>query len=172
MTRPSSAGGEAESSQERVKDPNVPAADQEELVRGDTAFAMDLYDQLRSTEGNLFYSPYSISLALAILEFFLGHCASGYLVLYIEAITCLVANALSLPLLPLPLQPKLLRVLEEREFMRVGGSRNIRVDVRVLAATNADLTRRIEAGRFREDLYFRLKVITLSGAESVTLCVA
>ena len=66
VTRPSSAGGEAESSQERVKDPNVPAADQEELVRGDTAFAMDLYDQLRSTEGNLFYSPYSISLALAM----------------------------------------------------------------------------------------------------------
>jgi serpin B len=66
VTRPSSAGGEAESSQERVKDPNVPAADQEELVWGDTAFAMDLYDQLRSTEGNLFYSPYSISLALAM----------------------------------------------------------------------------------------------------------
>jgi two-component system response regulator HydG len=59
-------------------------------------------------------------------------------------------------------QVKLLRVLEEREFMRVGGTRNIRVDVRVLAATNSDIRQRIEAGRFREDLYFRLKVITLS----------
>jgi two-component system NtrC family response regulator len=58
-------------------------------------------------------------------------------------------------------QVKLLRVLEEREFMRVGGGRNIRVDVRVLAATNVDLPSRIREGRFREDLYFRLKVITL-----------
>jgi len=58
-------------------------------------------------------------------------------------------------------QVKLLRVLEEREFMRVGGNRNIRVDVRVLAATNSDLKQRIEEGKFREDLYFRLKVITL-----------
>jgi len=59
-------------------------------------------------------------------------------------------------------QVKLLRILEEREFMRVGGNRNIRVDVRVLAATNSDLKQRIEEGKFREDLYFRLKVITLS----------
>src|SRR2546426_43493 len=58
-------------------------------------------------------------------------------------------------------QVKLLRVLEEREFMRVGGSRNIGIDVRVLAATNADLQERIRQGRFREDLYFRLQVITL-----------
>lgn len=58
-------------------------------------------------------------------------------------------------------QVKLLRVLEEREFMRVGGTRNIRIDVRVLAATNSDLRQRIEESRFREDLYFRLKVITL-----------
>jgi two-component system response regulator HydG len=59
-------------------------------------------------------------------------------------------------------QVKLLRVLEEREFMRVGGNRNIRVDVRVLASTNSDLKQRLEEGKFREDLYFRLKVITLS----------
>jgi len=59
-------------------------------------------------------------------------------------------------------QVKLLRVLEEREFMRLGGSRNIRIDVRVLAATNADLQTRIREGRFREDLYFRLKVIALA----------
>ncbi len=58
-------------------------------------------------------------------------------------------------------QAKLLRVLEEREFMRVGGSREVRVDVRVLAATNSDLDDLIRRGRFREDLYFRLKVITI-----------
>ena len=58
-------------------------------------------------------------------------------------------------------QVKLLRVLEEREFMRVGGTRNIRFDVRVLAATNASLQQKIRQGRFREDLYFRLQVITL-----------
>jgi DNA-binding NtrC family response regulator len=58
-------------------------------------------------------------------------------------------------------QAKLLRVLEEREFMRVGGNREVRVDVRVLAATNTDLEDLIRRGRFREDLYFRLKVITI-----------
>jgi len=58
-------------------------------------------------------------------------------------------------------QAKLLRVLEEREFMRVGGNREVRVDVRVLAATNTDLEDLIRRARFREDLYFRLKVITI-----------
>jgi DNA-binding NtrC family response regulator len=58
-------------------------------------------------------------------------------------------------------QVKLLRVMEEREFMRLGGSRNIRIDVRVLAATNASLQQKIRQGKFREDLYFRLQVITL-----------
>jgi DNA-binding NtrC family response regulator len=57
-------------------------------------------------------------------------------------------------------QVKLLRVIEEREFMRVGGTRNIRIDVRVLAATNSVLQEKIRQGRFREDLYFRLQVIT------------
>jgi len=58
-------------------------------------------------------------------------------------------------------QAKLLRVLEERSFMRVGGERELRVDVRVLAATNSDLEAQIASGRFRDDLYFRLKVITI-----------
>src|SRR6266581_580301 len=58
-------------------------------------------------------------------------------------------------------QSKLLRVLEEREFMRVGGGRTVRVDVRVLAATNSDLEALIARRRFREDLYFRLKVIAI-----------
>ena len=58
-------------------------------------------------------------------------------------------------------QAKLLRVLEERAFMRVGGAREVRVDVRVLAATNSDLEAMIARRRFREDLYFRLKVLTI-----------
>jgi DNA-binding NtrC family response regulator len=59
-------------------------------------------------------------------------------------------------------QAKILRVLEEKEFMRLGGSRNLRVDVRVVAATNADLGRRMAEGRFREDLFYRLKVLTIA----------
>ena len=56
-------------------------------------------------------------------------------------------------------QAKVLRVLEEQEFERVGGKKTIRVDVRVIAATNQDLKAKIEAGEFRPDLYFRLNVI-------------
>ena len=63
--------------------------------------------------------------------------------------------------LPLDMQVKLLRVLETREFMRVGGTATIKVDIRLVAATNADLESAVERGAFRNDLYYRLKVVTL-----------
>ena len=59
-------------------------------------------------------------------------------------------------------QAKLLRVIQEREFMPLGSSEVVRVDVRILAATNADLRKLVEEGKFREDLYYRLNVINIS----------
>jgi len=63
--------------------------------------------------------------------------------------------------MPLELQVRLLRVLQEQEFERVGGQKTIKVDVRIITATNRDLIKAIRNGSFREDLYFRLKVIEL-----------
>jgi NtrC-family two-component system response regulator AlgB len=63
--------------------------------------------------------------------------------------------------LPLEIQPKLLRLLQEREYERLGENQTRRADVRVIAATNRDLKRRIAEGLFREDLYFRLNVIAV-----------
>jgi len=64
--------------------------------------------------------------------------------------------------LPLDVQPKLLRVLETREFRRVGGNKTLATNVRVIAATKRDLQREVGAGKFREDLYFRLAVVPVT----------
>ena len=63
--------------------------------------------------------------------------------------------------IPVETQAKLLRVMQEREFMRLGGMETIKVDVRIIAATNVDLRKEMEDGRFREDLFYRLHVISI-----------
>jgi DNA-binding NtrC family response regulator len=63
---------------------------------------------------------------------------------------------------PLTLQPKLLRVLQEKEFVRVGGSNSIAVDVRIICATKVDLFAEVNAGRFRADLFYRLNIIPIT----------
>ena len=63
--------------------------------------------------------------------------------------------------LPMPIQVKLLRVLQEREVVRLGSRKSIPINVRVLAATNVQLEKAINAGHFREDLFYRLNVVSL-----------
>jgi transcriptional regulator with PAS, ATPase and Fis domain len=63
--------------------------------------------------------------------------------------------------MPLSIQAKVLRALQEKEFERVGGTKPIQVDIRVIAATNKDLLQLIKEGKFREDLYFRLNVFSI-----------
>ena len=64
--------------------------------------------------------------------------------------------------MPLTTQVKLLRAIENKEFMRIGGETVTKVDLRIIAATNKDLQKEVDAKRFREDLYFRLKAVTLN----------
>ncbi|MCW8960461.1 MAG: sigma 54-interacting transcriptional regulator, partial [Ignavibacteriaceae bacterium] len=64
--------------------------------------------------------------------------------------------------LPLELQPKILRVLQEGEFERIGNPKTIKVDVRIIAATNRNLSQEIKNGNFREDLYYRLNVFPIT----------
>lgn len=70
--------------------------------------------------------------------------------------------------LPLPTQARLLRVLESGEFLKVGSSKVQKTNVRIVAATNVNLTQAISEGRFREDLYYRLNTVPIQ----VPLCVS
>lgn len=63
--------------------------------------------------------------------------------------------------MPIALQPKLLRVIQERELMRVGGSKQLKINVRIVCATNANLLEKVKNGEFREDLYYRLNTIPI-----------
>ncbi|MBN2107684.1 MAG: sigma-54-dependent Fis family transcriptional regulator, partial [Deltaproteobacteria bacterium] len=63
--------------------------------------------------------------------------------------------------LPLPMQPKLLRAIQEKHFARIGGEQQINVDARLIAATNRDISRLAAGGQFRQDLYYRIKVLEL-----------
>jgi len=69
--------------------------------------------------------------------------------------------------LPIELQPKLLRLIEEATFRRVGGVKDIKVTIRIVAATNADITEQIDNGTFREDLFYRLNVIPMELAKRI-----
>lgn len=64
--------------------------------------------------------------------------------------------------MPLSMQAKMLRVLQEKEFERVGGTKTLKMDLRIIAATNRDLEKMIEEGNFRQDLYYRLNIVSLS----------
>jgi transcriptional regulator with PAS, ATPase and Fis domain len=64
--------------------------------------------------------------------------------------------------MPIGLQAKLLRVLEEQSFKRVGGVQDVRVDVRIIASSNRDLRKMVDEGKFRQDLFYRLNVITIN----------
>ncbi|WP_378955771.1 sigma 54-interacting transcriptional regulator [Pelosinus sp. sgz500959] len=64
--------------------------------------------------------------------------------------------------MPLSMQAKMLRVLQEREFERVGGTKTLKLDLRIIAATNRDLEKMIEEGKFRQDLYYRLNIVSLN----------
>ncbi len=79
-------------------------------------------------------------------------CLGGFIVLFMDEVSEM----------SLSMQVKLLRVLQEREITRVGGEKVFTIDVRMIAATNKDLKEEIEAGRFREDLFYRLNVVTLT----------
>lgn len=63
--------------------------------------------------------------------------------------------------LPIPLQPKLLRIIQEKEFTRVGGAKPLKTNIRLIASTNRDINNMVQEGHFRQDLYYRLKVVRI-----------
>nr|WP_249935109.1 sigma-54 dependent transcriptional regulator [Azotobacter chroococcum] len=152
---------------ELVADSPVPVLIQGETGTGKELLARHLHQRSGRTGPFVAVNGAAISESLAESEFF-GHEAGAFTGAagrregWFEA-----ANGGTLFLdeigdLPLALQVKLLRVLQEREVVRVGGRKPIPIDVRLVTATHVDLQSAIAAGRFREDLFYRLNIVTLA----------
>ena len=150
----------------------VAASDAAVLIVGETGtgkelVARDVHEQSRRRGDFVAVNCGALSQSLAEAEFF-GHQAGAFTgATETRAGWFETANGGTLFLdevgdLPLPLQVKLLRVLQEREVVRVGARKPVALDVRVVAATNIDLEQAVAAGRFRRDLYYRLNVVTLT----------
>src|SRR5438445_5705697 len=151
---------------------NVAATDAAVLVRGETGTGKELIGglihALSTRRGRPFVKFNCTAIPAGLLESELfGHERGAFTGAIARRIGRFeLAHGGTLPLdeigdLPLDLQPKLLRVLEEQEFERVGSAHTIRSDVRVVAATNRPLEELVEAGEFRAALYYRLNVFPI-----------
>ena len=150
----------------------VHSTDSSILVRGESGTGKELvaraihYKGVRSDKPFIKVNPAALAEGVLESELF-GHERGAFTGAHSSKPgRCELANEGTLFLdeiadIPLGIQAKLLRFLEEKVFERVGGNRTIKADVRIIAATNADLERLVREGRFREDLFFRLNVIPI-----------
>ncbi|BCL63145.1 acetoacetate metabolism regulatory protein AtoC [Desulfomarina profundi] len=160
---------------ERVKDAIKLAADVESpvLVTGETGTGKELVaraiHETGSGSGNIFVKVDCGTLSTSLIESELfGHSKGAFTDARTEKKGLVeLANGGTLFLdeignLPLKLQPKLLRLIEESIFRKVGGLKDIQVKIRIIAATNIELEQKISNGHFREDLYYRLNVVPIN----------
>jgi transcriptional regulator with PAS, ATPase and Fis domain len=160
---------------ERVKDAIRLASEVESpvLVTGETGTGKELVARAihdtRTGPGNIFVKVDCGTLSASLIESELfGHSKGAFTDARTEKKGLVeLANGGTLFLdeignLPLELQPKMLRLIEESTFRRVGGIKDIQVKIRIIAATNVELERKIAEGHFREDLYYRLNVVPVS----------
>ncbi len=143
------------------------------LIRGESGTGKELIARAIHYNGNRKNEPFfavncsGLSETLLDNELF-GHEAQAYTGAYTRKIGKFEAAGEGTIFLdeigdmPLPIQTKLLRVLQEKEFQRLGGIKNIPLKARIISATNRDLEARVKSGEFREDLYYRLNVATIN----------